>query len=79
LTNQEKPLEKLSTFEKKETRILQKFEENGIDDYSIWSELGLLYEENQNHSKAIEIYSFVLKHAKGSLKEHAKNRLISLS
>ena len=69
----------ISAFEKKETRIYQKIQENGIEDYATWMELGNLYESELDYKiRAKEVYAFVLKQAKGEIKERAKNKLVSL-
>ena len=69
----------ISAFEKKETRIYQKIQENGIEDYATWMELGTLYESELEYKiRAKEVYAFVLKQAKGDIKERAKNKLVSL-
>ena len=69
----------MSVFEKKETRIYQKIQENGIEDYATWMDLGALYESELEYKiRAKEVYAFVLKQAKGDIKERAKNKLVSL-
>lgn len=75
----EKDDKDMTLFEKLEARVLAKLKRDGLDNYDIWLELGDLYIKFGEKEKAREVFALVLKHAEGSAKEMARNRLIGLS
>ncbi len=66
-------------YQKLEARILENLRSTGLNNYSVWMQLGKLYEKYEEREKAVEIYALVLKHSDGKEKELARNKLIALT
>lgn len=76
---EEKSEQEMNLFEKLENKLIIKLKDSGMESDDIWLELGDLYLKYSENKKAMEVYAFVLKHAKDDHhKELARNKLIGL-
>lgn len=68
------------TFSRLEQKILKRLQDDGMQHYDIWLELGQLYLKYDQTEKAKEVFALVLKHAPqdSKIKEIARNELIGL-